>query len=79
MKVIAIVPGAYQREEKLIVEMTPSELNKIHAGSTIRPDIGMTVEVGQIYNRLKGLNANQGKLREARQQLIAVAGLARTT
>lgn len=74
MKVIAIVPGAYQREEKLIVEMTPSELKKIH-GEVVRPDIGMTVAVGTIYDRLSSLRDSQAKLQKVRQQLRAVADL----
>lgn len=75
MKVIGIIPGAYQREEKLIVEMTPSELNKIHAGSTVRPEVGTTVAVGAIYDRLRALQDNQKKLVQVRNQLRAVADL----
>jgi hypothetical protein len=55
--------------------MTPSELNKIHAGSTVRPEVGATVAVGLIYDRLRQLADNQKKLAQVRNQLRAVADL----
>jgi hypothetical protein len=78
MKVIGIVPGTYTtKAAKLIVEMTPEELNHIQ-GEWVKekePVVGMKVEVDEIFKRLRELKENQYQLSKVRAQLRAVADL----
>lgn len=78
MKVIGIVPGTYSTKAvKLIVEMTPEELNHIQGEWVTgkEPFVGMRVQVDKIFKRLRELKENQYQLEKVRAQLRAVADL----
>lgn len=76
MKVIGVIPLPYSNTDSVIVEMTSKELEQI-CGSSFNdtPRVGTVFKVHEIYSRMRGLKDNQERLKNVRQQLIAVAGL----
>lgn len=75
MKVIGIIPARYRSNpDSLLVEMTRDEFANV-ADGVANVEVGTTVDVDKIYNRLRKLKGNQHELAKARAQLRAVADL----
>lgn len=76
MKVIAKIPVRF-RDDSLVVEMTYNEWKKLagDAHQGITAEVGTTLNVDKLYDRIKSIERNRDKLASVRQNLIAIASL----